>query len=139
MSGPWYRDGIRFSCRRCGECCRTEPGSEAYVYLSGDDIRRLAAALGISEERFRNEWTEVRRGQRILRDPDKDCPFLRPDGCAVYEARPMQCRTWPFWECCLTERGWREKVLPYCPGARAGDGRLYRFEEIERIKEESPL
>ena len=26
MSDPWYNDGLRFTCTRCGHCCTGEPG-----------------------------------------------------------------------------------------------------------------
>ena len=30
MAEPWYRDGLRFECTRCGHCCTGAPG---YVWV----------------------------------------------------------------------------------------------------------
>ncbi|HCA49055.1 MAG TPA: hypothetical protein DEP12_01530, partial [Planctomycetaceae bacterium] len=50
-------------------------------------------------------------------------------GCSVYHARPIQCRTWPFWDSNLkNEKSW-EATCKECPGS--GTGKVYRLEEIE--------
>ena len=47
------------------------------------------------------------------------CVFLSSDGkqCSVYESRPVQCRTFPYWPALLSKaRNWeREAVLPSAP------------------------
>ncbi len=129
----WYKNGIRFECTGCGDCCRCKPGEEGYVYLSADDISAISAFLKISEEDFKNQYT-VRKGQNIvIKDFTKDCLFLKDGKCTIYEVRPPQCRTWPFWEICLTPRAWREKVEGACKGI--GRGKLYSKEEIDHISQ----
>jgi hypothetical protein len=66
----------------------------------------------------------------------KDCIFLQDnDGvrqCRIYSVRPAQCRTWPFWtENLASPDDWNRAALR-CPGINRG--RLYTFEEIERIR-----
>ena len=55
----------------------------------------------MSEESFRRRYTEdvYRRGVTLVEKADNhDCIFYdRQRGCTVYEDRPRQCRTWPFW------------------------------------------
>jgi Fe-S-cluster containining protein len=46
-SDVWYRDGLRFSCTQCGNCCTGGPG---YVWISEVEIGRLAEYLKISRE-----------------------------------------------------------------------------------------
>ncbi len=59
-----------------------------------------------------------------------DCVFF--DGktrkCNVYEFRPQQCRTWPFWDSNIaTPEAWKE-TCQVCPGS--GHGKLYSVEEV---------
>ena len=35
-SAPWYRDGLRFTCTRCGNCCTGAPG---YVWVDADAMK----------------------------------------------------------------------------------------------------
>jgi Fe-S-cluster containining protein len=90
----------------------------------------LAGFIGLSIDEFERRF--VRRvGSRLsLKErANGDCVFYRPDaGCSVYEHRPRQCRSWPFWESNLRSRAaWRE-TCRNCPGA--GAGRLYTLDEI---------
>jgi hypothetical protein len=45
----WYKDGLRFECQRCGNCCRGKPGT---VWLKKREIKDTSALLGISLNRF---------------------------------------------------------------------------------------
>jgi Fe-S-cluster containining protein len=49
------------------------------------------------------------------------CPFYTEEsGCRIYEARPVQCRTWPFWpEVVATKRSW-ERAAKDCEGIHRG-------------------
>ena len=40
--------------------------------------------------------------------------------CGVYQARPTQCRTWPFWPENMNSKSWKENVLNFCPGISKG-------------------
>jgi Fe-S-cluster containining protein len=129
--GPWYADGVRFSCTGSGKCC-TVHGDYAYVFLSREEERRIAQGLGLTLRRFRKQHTYRPFGQgRSLRFPDGRCTFLRERQCSIYETRPQQCRTWPFWEENLDPQVWQDDVASFCPGV--GRGRLYTAEEIEAV------
>jgi len=125
---PWYADGIRFECQRSTKCC-VNHGEYAYVYLSRDDETRLAAHFGLERKKFRNRYTETLDGRRIIRFAAGACAFLVDQGCSVYEARPVQCATWPFWPENLDEKVWREEIAPFCPGV--GQGKLWSQADIE--------
>ena len=126
----FYKDGIRFECQGEGKCCITR-GRYGYVYLSFNDRRRLAAHFGTSTAEFTSRYAAKEDGLYQLKYTDKDCPFMRDNRCAVYDARPWQCRTWPFWPENMSKTAWEGEVASYCPGV--GKGRLYSAEEIELI------
>ena len=126
----FYKDGIKFECQGSGKCCITR-GKYGYVYVSFKDRKRLAAYLGISANAFTSIYTKKTDGQYHIKNVDKDCFFYRKNRCTVYDARPWQCRTWPFWPENMNRTVWEEEVASYCPGV--GKGRLYLAEEIEEI------
>lgn len=125
----WYQDGLKFRCTQCGACCSGEPG---FVWVTPDEIVAIAKRRGMELREF--EQTYVRRvGNRfsLTERPNGDCSMLGEDSrqCTVYEDRPQQCRTWPFWWSNVeTPEAWRE-TCEVCPGAGKGD--LVTVEEIE--------
>jgi uncharacterized protein len=120
---PWYAEGLRFSCTQCGNCCSGAPG---YVWVTEEEAAGIAAYLNLSVEEFGRQHLR-RIGQRLsLREwSNGDCEWLvrYPDGktkCAVHPARPVQCRTWPFWESNLeSPAAWRAAGRT-CPGLNVG-------------------
>ena len=126
---PFYSEGLRFSCTRCSECCRHEPG---HVFLSKNDIQLLAESLKMGYNDIVEKyclWVPVPGGEKQLslrEKPGFDCIFWQ-DGCSVYNSRPLQCRTFPFWKSTLSSRGAWENLC--CPGI--GKGSLYSREHIE--------
>ena len=129
MSGAWYRDGIRFSCTQCGDCCTGGPG---YVWVTRTEVEALAKHRGLDVQAFgRRYLRKVGSRYSLLEKPNGDCIFFEK-GCTVYPARPRQCRTFPFWPENLSSRGAWSDVAANCPGA--GRGRLYSSSEIDRIR-----
>ena len=128
---PWYAGGLAFECTQCGDCC-SGPG-EGYVWVTQTEIRSLAAAIGMSDrlEEFERKFTrQVGSQTSLVEYSDGDCIFLDPKtrGCSVYEARPVQCRTWPFWKSNVkSPRTWAQSAKS-CPGCN--HGRLYSLAEI---------
>lgn len=126
---PWYRDGLRFECTGCGDCCSGDPG---YVWVDGTEIVALANEMQMTPEDFERKFVRQEGdGKSLTEYPDGDCIFLDPQSrkCTVYNARPTQCRTWPFWDSNLKrKKDWNE-TCRVCPGS--GKGQLYSFEEIE--------
>ncbi|MCP5044389.1 MAG: YkgJ family cysteine cluster protein [bacterium] len=125
---PWYCEGLRLACTRCGRCCRG-PGN---VWVSDLEIEALAVRAGIPAETFRR--THARRsGQHgwVLRQKrNEDCIFwLNRGGCLVYEDRPQQCRTYPLWKANLTTEEVWEREARSCPGI--GSGPLHPLTRIE--------
>jgi len=129
MDDPWYRDGLRFECTRCGKCCSGFPG---FVWVTQDEIRAIADFRQEPIEEVIGLYTRYVQGKRSLRDTLKDdCIFYDPAaGCTIYPVRPAQCRTWPFWESNLTSEEEWQQAEGRCPGA--GQGELIPAEEITR-------
>jgi len=96
MDEPWFKDGLRFKCTGCGKCCT---GSSGYVFLSPHDIEVMARHCEISVQEFIDLYTRIIDGQLCLLDAPRtdECIFLRDKQCTVYQARPIQCRTFPWW------------------------------------------
>jgi len=128
----FYRNGLRFECKRCSKCCRHTPG---YVFLSEADIDTLAGALGLTRQLVLSRYCRRVRfgpvGRISLKEkPNVDCILWEDGGCSVYDARPLQCKSFPFWGSCLaTAEEWQHQGR-LCRGIDTG--RLHTFEEIER-------
>ncbi len=127
---PWYAEGLRFECSQCGDCCTGAPGA---VWVTDEELAAIAVELGKPVGEVRLLHTKLMGGRWSLRDyPNGDCVFLDPQSrrCGVYAARPMQCRTWPFWLSNLETRDSWERTCDRCPGS--GVGTLHSLEVIQR-------
>ena len=96
---PWFKEGLRFKCTGCGKCCTGTPG---YVWVMEEEMAAMAAVLHISVDLFKRKYIRSRDNRYALiekRAPngDYDCIFLKDKLCQVYQCRPKQCRTFPWW------------------------------------------
>lgn len=126
---PWYQDGLRFRCSQCGDCCTGAPG---YVWVNKAEIEALAARLEMEVDDFEQAYVrEIGIRKSLVEYENGDCVFF--DGetrkCQVYEDRPRQCRTWPFWRSNVKTAADWERTCEACPGA--GQGKLVSVEKIE--------
>ncbi len=128
----FYENGLRFECQRCSACCRHEPG---YVFLTKKDLEILAKSLDIDEKRFLEKYCRtidlggIKRIS-LIEKKNYDCVFWDEEGCAVYNARPVQCRTYPFWISYLEDENDWNKLAESCPGV--GKGGIVSLAEIEK-------
>lgn len=150
---PWFSGGLRFTCTECGNCCTGGPG---YVWISGVEIARLAQHLGLSTRQVRIKYCRKIDGRTSLNEVrsaegNYDCVFLREEKvaapaesgtnapvvrrtCAIYEARPLQCRTWPFWpENVKSPTAWRH-AAQRCEGMNYG-ARIFTRKKIESLRD----
>jgi uncharacterized protein len=129
MTEPWYQDGLRFRCTRCGHCCTGDPGN---VWANDEEIAAIAEYRGELVQQATALYTRLAGRGRSLREKlNGDCIFYdRKEGCTIYPVRPRQCRTWPFWESNVrTPEAW-QRTCQVCPGS--GQGELITAEEITR-------
>lgn len=127
---PWYKDGLKFTCSGCGDCCTGAPG---YVWVNKQETQAIADFLKMDFEEFREMYARKIGIRYSLKEfPNGDCVFFDNEKrtCNVYEARPRQCKTWPFWDSNLkTKEDW-EQTCEECPGS--GKGKLHQLEHIEQ-------
>lgn len=133
--GPdaWFRKGIQFQCQGSGKCC-TSHGEYGFVFLTLSDRKRFAKYLKISTAEFTKTYCEKsEQGVWHLKEDPKnpDCMFLKNKRCSAYEARPTQCRTWPFWPEVMNPKAWKKDVVSFCPGVNKGP--IITGAEIEKI------
>lgn len=129
MAEAWYKDGLRFRCTRCGNCCTGPPG---YVWINQAELANLAEFLEQTVEQVKTRYTRVvSRHRSLIEKPNGDCIFFEKEkGCTVYPVRPRQCQTWPFWHSnVITPESWK-RTCSTCPGS--GQGELIPVEEITR-------
>jgi Fe-S-cluster containining protein len=127
MKSPEYNikqflEKADFKCQRCSSCCRHVPG---VVFLSREDAAKIAANLELSLEDFLKKCCrEVHRsGKKVVALKEKsnyDCIFWN-NGCIVYEARPVQCITYPYWPFVVeSEKSWNNESKR-CIGINSGE------------------
>lgn len=130
----WYADGLHFKCTQCGNCCTGAPG---YVYVTADEIRSIAELLGRADGKLtRSELRRVGARHSLTERENGDCVFLKDEKgrrvCGIYSARPLQCRTWPFWDYNLESRDTWEAAACGCPGINHGPRHTLVQIEIRR-------
>jgi len=97
-------DNFCFSCKSeysCfNQCC-----TDINIFLTPYDVLRMRKNLGISSEEFLEKYTiqPFTKDQKLpvvilklLSDDKKSCPFVRKEGCSIYEHRPWSCRMYPI-------------------------------------------
>ncbi|MFZ0390714.1 MAG: YkgJ family cysteine cluster protein [Calditrichia bacterium] len=130
MKKKFYRNGLYFRCTGCGECCRLPGGT---VEISREEARAIAAHLQLTQDQFLEEYCNVEGKEIRLKDGEgTHCVFLEGDRCRVYQARPVQCRTFPFWPENLKSKQRWESLREFCPGI--GIDNFYSADEIEQIR-----
>jgi Fe-S-cluster containining protein len=90
-------------CATCeGNCCIGESG---YIWITKDEYVKLASLLKISVEKLGEKYLfkvgyKFSIKEKQISPSSYACVFFDLDKkqCSVYDARPSQCRTFPFWE-----------------------------------------
>jgi Fe-S-cluster containining protein len=100
---------FKFKCHP-GVKCFTQCCKGINIVLTPYDIIRLKNRLKLSSDDFLTLYTEPKLLEKtglpvvtlkLLEAEDRDadhpaCPFVREDGCVIYEDRPTTCRYYPL-------------------------------------------
>ncbi|MEO7923227.1 MAG: YkgJ family cysteine cluster protein [Chitinophagaceae bacterium] len=80
-------------CLSCANCCKTMTPT-----FTNQDIKRISAHLGMTDEAFREKWLRRERGgDRDWLNKTEPCQFLnlKDNKCSIYEVRPADCAGFP--------------------------------------------
>jgi len=103
---------FKFRCHP-GVSCFTKCCRDINIILTPYDIILLKNRLKLSSEEFLAIYTVPRILEKtdlpvvtlkLMDDEQKSCPFVRDDGCIVYEDRPTTCRYYPLGVASLSHR-----------------------------------
>ena len=137
---PWYAGGLRFACTQCGRCCTGSPG---YVWTDPSEITALARKLDMSLDDFGRRYLRAVGARYALLENSVtgDCVFYRDGACTVYDARPRQCRAFPFWPEHLRSRESWAAAARECEGIRDDAPRVERerIQALRRGDDDAPL
>ena len=107
------------------------------MFLSQNDLTNLCHWFNLTEEQFIKmycRFVPLYNDETLLclrETKSYDC-ILWHDGCTAYDARPVQCSTYPFWTGLLeNEQTWFSECSS-CPGI--GTGKLWKKNEIEAAR-----
>jgi Fe-S-cluster containining protein len=101
-----------FECHK-GMKCYTRCCSGISIILTPYDILRMKNRLGLSCDQFLAIYTKPEMLARtrlpvvimkMLDDEKESCPFVTPEGCAIYEDRPLSCRYYPMGSAAFREQ-----------------------------------
>jgi uncharacterized protein len=100
------------------------------VLFTPDEGASMARRLGVLVDEFIRDYPKDSPAGRSLREVRSrfglDCIFLDRTTvpgkalCSMYEERPAQCRTWPFWDSNLRSKAHWERAKRICPGMDRG-------------------
>jgi Fe-S-cluster containining protein len=116
-----------------------------FVYLSENDLSRLAKEFKMEYTDFIKtwcRWVSFERDRERLSLKEKsnfDCIFWNQQ-CTVYRARPLQCRTFPFWDNVVCSSTAWETAGGGCPGINTGERHTgKKIDQFLRMMGEEPV
>jgi len=77
-------------CTTCANCCKAMTPT-----YSPQDIKRIAAHLGMTAKAFRDKWLYKEEETGDWMNRTQPCQFLVDDKCSIYEVRPEDCAAFP--------------------------------------------
>jgi Fe-S-cluster containining protein len=95
---------FKFRCHKNVKCF-TKCCSNINILLTPYDIVRMKKRLGLPSEEFLEKYTYMEIDEKstqplvklkMLKDEEKKCPFVTPEGCTIYTDRPANCRYYPI-------------------------------------------
>ena len=104
-------------CKTCnGKCCR---GFGGYIWVGLEELEKMAGTRKMDVTLFSKQYVRQVQGrlslkERVINGEHYCCFFdLIDSQCTIYQSRPMQCRTFPFW---YQFKKAPHTLLAECPG-----------------------
>lgn len=103
---------FQFRCYK-GVKCFTKCCRNIDIPLTPYDILKMKNRLQLSSEQFLALYTELKIWEKtdlpvvtlkLMNDDQKSCPFVRDEGCIIYEDRPTTCRYYPLGVAALSHK-----------------------------------
>ncbi len=105
------------ACAACqGRCCTGESG---YIYVNKSEIEHIAQLLQLDVKEFVQKYLFKKMYKYSIKEIQYnnsfECVFYdrESNGCKIYDARPTQCKTFPFWDYYKTRV---DELKLECPG-----------------------
>ena len=105
------------ACESCqGRCCTGESG---YIYVSKNEIQKISTLLNLDVKLFVEKYLFKKMYKYSIKEiqynDSFECIFYdrESNGCNIYDARPTQCKTFPFWDYYKTRV---DELKLECPG-----------------------
>ena len=83
-----------YDCCKCANCCKSYS-----IMLDTDEVMRIAAFLGLSQNDFASEYLmdSGESDEKPYELKEKPCRFLCEDGrCLIQDCKPDDCMAYPF-------------------------------------------
>jgi Fe-S-cluster containining protein len=132
---PWYKEGLKFKCTQCGECCTGAPG---YIWVTEEEIQKMAEFKQMSLDAFCATFVKKVNGKLSLLEHSSalnsnrfDCVFLKDKKCSIHPVRPTQCRTFPWWPSHLKSPQTWKNAAKQCEGIDHPEAELTPFSVIQ--------
>ena len=125
---------FKFSCTACGNCCK----GGGSVYFTENELEKIYDHLSLSGEaknNFHNKLINRTSNGYYVHENDKACYFLdKNNKCSIYNLRPLQCSTYPFWPSVFRNQKEFEVNMKDCPGLKKGkfldEGNNFELAEV---------
>lgn len=119
-----------FDCNACaacgGKCCTGESG---YIFCSIGEMQKISEFLGLSFNEFTQKYVKkVGYKFSLIEKKYLDgyaCIFFDSETkkCNIYDVRPKQCKTFPFWDI-YKDKERLQELLQQCIGIKLDETHL---------------
>jgi uncharacterized protein len=120
---PTFAEGLRFSCTRCGACCKHVGQG---IGLVQSDLKRLGIegvdCTKVKHPVFAGRITSSSGSCYLLTDSSE---------CKIYQDRPLVCRLYPFY-ISYGGDGSMQLSVDHCPGVNSDNAELVDKNYISR-------
>jgi len=121
---------FHFNCHRCGNCCRIGHG---HVWVKAEDVQVMADTKQMTSAAFVERFLYSKDSKLSVREEANGaCSLLDSTNCcSVYDCRPEQCSSFPYWPQLSTQGPALDMASAYCPG-------IQKFPSVELALEVLP-